>query len=45
MEHTDYGVGLTGAFPTERQAKEAAREQLRAQVRDFIKWLKAQGVI
>ena len=26
-------------------AKEADREQLRAQVKDFIKWLKAQGVI
>lgn len=27
------------------QAKDLAEDQLRAQVRDFIKWLKAQGVI
>lgn len=29
----------------EIRGKEIAREQLRAQVRDFIKWLKAEGVI
>jgi hypothetical protein len=27
------------------EARSEAREQLRAQVKDFIKWLKAQGVI
>ena len=30
---------------TEKRGKVLAREQLHAQVRDFIKWLKAQGVI
>jgi hypothetical protein len=29
----------------ENQANKTAREDLRAQVRDFIKWLKAEGVI
>jgi hypothetical protein len=29
----------------EGEAAKTAREQLRAQVRDFIKWLKAEGVI
>jgi hypothetical protein len=31
--------------PARQEARENSKEQLRAQVRDFIKWLKAQGVI
>jgi hypothetical protein len=39
---TDWQAGRTNSRAVEL---DLAREQLRAQVKDFIKWLKAQGVI
>lgn len=45
-EEDDSGAGYTAyAAKYEAQQKESSIEELRAQVRDFLEWLKGQGVI